>query len=106
MLLLLIDLLHVEIRFAEELRGLEFLALLDVHRTSLAGPRLHEVPRRLAADPAGRHIGDLRCRDQAVHVLVQVDRRAVAVDGDALLQLHDLAEDVVREPLKRLLGAG
>lgn len=72
-LLLLTDLLHVEIRLAEELRGLELLALLDVHGAALTGLRLHKVPRRLAADPAGRHVGDLRRRDQAVHVLVQVD---------------------------------
>ena len=104
-LLLLLDLLHVEVRLAEEFRCLEFLALLDVHRPALAGLRLHEVPRRLAADPACRHVGDFRRRNQAVHILVQIDRGSVTIDGHPLLQLHDLAEDVVREPLQRLLGS-
>lgn len=34
---LLLDFLHVEIRFAEELRGLELLRFLYVHRTSYTG---------------------------------------------------------------------
>ena len=103
--LLLINLLHVEIYLAEELRGLEFFALLDANSTSLADQLLHEGTSRLAAYLAGRHVGDHRRWDQTLHVLVQVDGRAVAVDGDALPQLHDLAEDVVREPLQRFLGA-
>ena len=104
-LFLLVDLLHVEIGLAVELRSLELLALLDVHRAAPAGLGLHEIPCRLAADPACRQVGDLRGRDHAVHILIEVDRCAVTVNGYTPLQLNDLAEDVIREPLQRLLGA-
>ena len=91
---LLLDFLHVEIRFAEELRGLELLRFLYVHRTSYTGFCLDEVPCRLTAYPARRHIRDFRGGYEAVHVFIQVDGSFVPVYRDTLFDLHHLAEYV------------
>ena len=48
---MLLDFLHVEIRFAEELRGLKLLRFLHVHRAAYAGFCLDEVLSRLAIYP-------------------------------------------------------
>ncbi len=85
---LLLDFLHVEIRFAEELRGLELLRFLYVHRTAYTGFCLDEVPCRLTAYPARRHIRGFRGGHEAVHVLVQVDTRFVPVRDNVFFQPH------------------
>ena len=65
-----------------------------------------EVPCRLAADPARRHIRDFRGGYEAVHIFVQIDGSLVPVYRDTLLDLHHLAEDVARQPFQRFLGTG
>ena len=95
---LFLDFLHVEIGFAEELGGLELRCFLYVHAAVPSGLGLHEVTFHLSAYPPRRQVAYLRCWHEVVHVLVQVDAGLVPVDGNAFLQLHHLAEDVVAQP--------
>ena len=95
MLFLFLDGLHVKVGLAVELRGLELLTLLDVHAVPVPGLGLDEIPCGLTAYPSCRHVRYLAGRNEAVHVLIQIDGGLVTVDGDTFLQLHHLSEDVV-----------
>ena len=87
---------HIGIRLAEKFRGIELLRFLNVHRTVHTGFHLDEIPRRLAAYPARRHIRYFRGGYEAVHVFVQVDTRFVPVRGNVFFQPHHLTENVAR----------
>ena len=97
---------HVKIGLAVELRGLELSRPLDVHAAAHARLSGHEVTGCLPADPSRGHIGNLRGRNEAVHILIEVDGGLVLVNGHALLDLDDLAENIVGEPVQSLLVAG
>ena len=85
---------------------IELLGFLYVQVVTHTGLGLHEVSSHLSAYPAGRQVGDFRSRNKAVHVLVEIDGGAVAVDSHTFLQLNDLAEYIARQPFEGLLRPG
>ena len=84
-LLLLRDFVHIEVCLTEELAGLKLLRLLDVHTPSPTCLCLYEIAGSLTAYPACGHISNLRARNKTIHILIEVDRGTVTVDGHTFL---------------------
>ena len=82
MVFLILYFLHVEMRLAEILRGLELFRLLYVETVEHPFVRGREVACRLACQPAGSHVRNLRRRDEVVHLLRYGGGDLLVVDGD------------------------
>ena len=95
MLLFFLDVLHIEVRFTEELRGLELIRLFEVHTLHSSCLSRRKVSCRLTANPARSHIRNLSGRNQAIHLLVIRGRDTLIIDADALGGLFHLAEDII-----------
>ena len=106
MVLFVLNLLHVEVRLAEVLRGLELLRLLDVEVVQHAVVRSREVTGSLTRQPTGCHIRYLGGRHQVVHLLRDGSRYLVVVDGDGPGSLLRLAEHIILRPFQCFLVAG
>ena len=88
---------------AEVFGGLELLRFLDIEHIKRCLVRRREVTGCLTAYPACRHIGDFTCRNETVHILIEIDGGLIPVDSDTLFELDDLAEDVIAEPFQGFL---
>ena len=106
MFLLVLNLLHVEVRLAEILGGLELLRLLDVEPVQHFLVRSGEVTRRLSGQPSRGHVRYLRRRNEVIHLLRYGGGHLLVVDGDGARGLLGLAEHVVLRPFQRLLVTG
>ena len=82
MILLPFDFLHVEVRLAEVLGGLELLGPFDVESLQHTVVRCGKVTRRLPGQPAGGHVRNLRRRNEVVHLLGNGGRHLAVVDGN------------------------
>ena len=106
MLLFFLNMPHIEVRFTEELGGLELIGLFEVHTLHSGSFSRRKISCRLTADPSRSHIGNLRRRHQTVHLLIIGSRDSLIIDADALRGLLDLAEDVILQPFQRFLVSG
>ena len=97
-LLLFLDMTHIEVGFTEELGGLELVRFFEVHTVHGGSFRRCEVSRCLSADPTGGHISNLGCRNQAVHLLIERGRYSLIIDADALGGLLNLSKNVILQP--------
>ena len=106
MVLFVLNLLHVEVRLAEVLRGLELLRLLDVEVVQHAVVRSREVTGSLTRQPTGCHVRNLGGRHQVIHLLGNGGRYLVVVDGDGSGSLLRLTEHIILRPFQRFLVTG
>ena len=106
MVLFVLNLLHVEVRLAEVLRGLELLRLLNVEVVQHPLVRSREVTGSLTRQPTGRHIRNLGSRHQVVHLFGDGGRYLVVVDGDGPGSLLRLAKHIILRPFQGFLVTG
>ena len=92
---LFLNVSHIEVRFTEELGGLELVSLFEIHPLHSSCFRWCEVSCCLTADPTCSHIGNLSGRNQTVHLLVVRSRNTLIINADALGSLLHLSEDVI-----------
>ena len=102
-LLLFLDMTHIEVGFTEELGGLELIRIFEVHTVHGSCFCRCKVSCCLSADPAGGHVGNLCSRNQAVHLLIERGRYPLIIDADALGGLFHFAKDVILQPFQRFL---
>ena len=95
MLLFFLDMSHIEVRFTEELRGLELVSLFKVHTLHSGSLSRRKVSCCLSTDPTSSHIGNLSSRNQTIHLLIIGGRDSLIIDADALGSLLHLSEDVI-----------
>ena len=106
MLLFFLNMPHIEVRFTEELGGLELIGLFEVHTLHSGCFRWCEVSCRLTTYPTSSHIGNLSSRHQTVHLFIIRGRDTLIINADALSGLLHLAEDVILQPFQRFLISG
>ena len=94
-LLLFLDMAHIEVCFTEELCRFELLGFFEIHAVHGLGFRCRKVTSRLTAYPTGCHVGNLRGGNQTIHLLVERGGDSLIIDADALRSLLDLTEDVI-----------
>lgn len=97
---------HVEVRLGKELGRSEVRRPRDVDASVALHLQRCEAPCGGTAEPAGRHIGNLICRNQGLQLLVQGDGGVALGNGDALLDLLNLTHDVIGQPLNGILIVG
>ena len=102
-LLLFLDVTHIEVGFTEELGGLELVGLFEVHTVHGSCFCRCKVACCLSADPTCGHICYLGSRNQTVHLLIEGGGYSLIIDADALGGLLDLTEDVILQPFKCFL---